>query len=183
MLHNQETTTTLACCWDVKQPRNITVVATVPEAWRQRVSAGTGWAGVTLWLGEIASLMCLCLCSSMWNCLSTLLTYTLCVAWPWTGQQKMMLTTLKGRVGWLENNFPGDETKTVGSLTQSGIGLLLASDVFIRRWPNLSWEKIISLWWKHFFRESEQTQTPPPHPPTPYAPFSSYSTWFHRIVF
>ena len=31
-----------------------TPTATLPGAWRYRVSAGTGWAGVSvLWLGEI----------------------------------------------------------------------------------------------------------------------------------
>ena len=35
-----------------------TSVATLPGAWHYRVSAGTGWLGVSiLWLGEIASLI------------------------------------------------------------------------------------------------------------------------------
>ena len=36
-----------------------TPVATLPGAWRYRVSAGTGWPGVCiLWLGEMESLVC-----------------------------------------------------------------------------------------------------------------------------
>ena len=35
-----------------------TPVATLPGAWRYRVSAGTGWPGVSIWLGEIESLVC-----------------------------------------------------------------------------------------------------------------------------
>ena len=36
-----------------------TPVATLPGAWRYRVSAGTGWPGVSiLWLGEMESLIC-----------------------------------------------------------------------------------------------------------------------------
>ena len=36
-----------------------TPVATLPGAWRYRVSAGTGWAGVSmLWLGEMESWIC-----------------------------------------------------------------------------------------------------------------------------
>ena len=36
-----------------------TPVATLPGAWRYRVSAGTGWPGVSiLWLGETESLVC-----------------------------------------------------------------------------------------------------------------------------
>ena len=40
-----------------------TPVATLPGAWRYRVSAGAGWLGVSiLWLGEVKSLVCnLCL--------------------------------------------------------------------------------------------------------------------------
>ena len=34
-------------------------VATLPGAWCYRVSAGTGWPGVSiLWLGEVESLIC-----------------------------------------------------------------------------------------------------------------------------
>ena len=34
-------------------------MATLPGAWRYRVSAGTGWPGVSiLWLGEVESLIC-----------------------------------------------------------------------------------------------------------------------------
>ena len=34
-------------------------VATLPGAWRCRISTGTGWSGVSmLWLGEIESLIC-----------------------------------------------------------------------------------------------------------------------------
>ena len=34
-------------------------MATLPGAWRYRVSAGTGWPGVSiLWLGEMESLVC-----------------------------------------------------------------------------------------------------------------------------
>ena len=36
-----------------------TAVATLPGAWHYRVSAGTGWPGVSiLWLGEVESLIC-----------------------------------------------------------------------------------------------------------------------------
>ena len=36
-----------------------TLLATLPGAWRYRVSAGTGWHGVSiLWLGEVDSLIC-----------------------------------------------------------------------------------------------------------------------------
>ena len=63
---------TLACFWDVKQLANPanhfnhtsdlkigSPVATLPDAWRCRVSAKTGWYGVsTLYLGEIVSLSC-----------------------------------------------------------------------------------------------------------------------------
>ena len=36
-----------------------TPVATLPGAWRHRISSGTGWHGVNiLWLGEVASLIC-----------------------------------------------------------------------------------------------------------------------------
>ena len=36
-----------------------TPVATLPGAWRYRVSVGTGWPGVSiLWLGEMESLIC-----------------------------------------------------------------------------------------------------------------------------
>ena len=36
-----------------------TPVATLPGAWRYRVSAGTGWPGVSIpWLGEMESLIC-----------------------------------------------------------------------------------------------------------------------------
>ena len=36
-----------------------TPVATLPGAWRYRVSTGTGWPGVSiLWLGEVESLIC-----------------------------------------------------------------------------------------------------------------------------
>ena len=36
-----------------------TPVATLPGAWRYRVSTGTGWPGVSiLWLGEMESLIC-----------------------------------------------------------------------------------------------------------------------------
>ena len=39
--------------------KNGTPVATLPGAWRYRVSAGTGWPGVgILWLGEMESLIC-----------------------------------------------------------------------------------------------------------------------------
>ena len=38
---------------------NIGPVATMPDAWRYRVSAGTGWPGVSiLRLGEVESLIC-----------------------------------------------------------------------------------------------------------------------------
>ena len=34
-------------------------MATLPGAWRYRVSAATGWPGVSLlWLGEVESLIC-----------------------------------------------------------------------------------------------------------------------------
>ena len=36
-----------------------TPVATLPDTWRYRVSAGTAWPGVSiLWLGEMESLVC-----------------------------------------------------------------------------------------------------------------------------
>ena len=36
-----------------------TPVATLPGAWQCRISAGTGWLGVSiLWLGEVESLIC-----------------------------------------------------------------------------------------------------------------------------
>ena len=36
-----------------------TPVATLPDAWHVRVSAGTGWHGVSIvWLGEVESLIC-----------------------------------------------------------------------------------------------------------------------------
>ena len=36
-----------------------TPMATLPGAWRDRVSAGSGWPGVSiLWLGEMESLAC-----------------------------------------------------------------------------------------------------------------------------
>ena len=39
--------------------RFVTPVATMPGAWRSRVSAGTGWPSVSiLWLGKLASLIC-----------------------------------------------------------------------------------------------------------------------------
>ena len=42
--------------WDLKIG---TPVATLPGAWRYRVSAGTGWPDVSiLWLGEMESLIC-----------------------------------------------------------------------------------------------------------------------------
>ena len=34
-------------------------IAVLPDTWRYRVSAGTGWFGVSiLWLGEIGSVIC-----------------------------------------------------------------------------------------------------------------------------
>ena len=56
---------TLACCWDVKQLTNQqtnsdlkigTPVAALPCVWRYRAIAGTGVS--TLWLGQMASLIC-----------------------------------------------------------------------------------------------------------------------------
>ena len=46
-----------------------TPVATLPGAWRYKVSAGTGWPGVsTLWLGEMESLICnFCLSVAAWK--------------------------------------------------------------------------------------------------------------------
>ena len=39
--------------------KNGTPVATPPGAWRYRVSAGTGWPGVSiLWLGEVEGWIC-----------------------------------------------------------------------------------------------------------------------------
>ena len=39
--------------------KNDTPVATLPGAWRYRVSAATGWPGVSiLWQGEVESLIC-----------------------------------------------------------------------------------------------------------------------------
>ena len=35
-----------------------TPVATLPGAWRYRVSAGTGWPSVSMWLGDMESLIC-----------------------------------------------------------------------------------------------------------------------------
>ena len=54
-------------------------VATLPGAWRFRVSAGTGWVRVSmLLLDEIASLICnfLSQCGSTYNCLSRPVRYT-----------------------------------------------------------------------------------------------------------
>ena len=43
-----------------------TVVASLPGVWRYRVSAGTGWSGVSI-LGEMASLICnFCLSGDDW---------------------------------------------------------------------------------------------------------------------
>ena len=40
--------------WNIGTP-----VATLPGAWRYRVSAGTGWPGVSiLWLGEVERWIC-----------------------------------------------------------------------------------------------------------------------------
>ena len=50
-----------------------TPVATLPDAWRYRVRAGTGLPGVSiLWLGEMESLVCsfLSQCGSTQNCQS-----------------------------------------------------------------------------------------------------------------
>ena len=52
-------------CWDFSGLRHTsdsrigTPVATMPGAWRYRVSAGTGWPSIyILWLGEVESLIC-----------------------------------------------------------------------------------------------------------------------------
>ena len=44
---------------DTNDSKNGISVATLPDAWRDTVNAGTGWVGVSIfWLGEVESLIC-----------------------------------------------------------------------------------------------------------------------------